>query len=100
MEPAGRGGKMTLFNSRFLPNNAEFQPDARPELQRLLEFMQQSPEKSIRITGHTNSNVFTSKSWLLDLSVYRAAAVRDFLTENGVASQRIDRKSTRLNSSH
>lgn len=89
LEPAVQGSRMVLFNIHFLPNKAEFQPNAFPELQRLLEFMQQSAGKYIRITGHTNANVFASKSWLLDLSVYRAAAVRDFLTSHGIDPNRI-----------
>ncbi|QEC51707.1 OmpA family protein [Anseongella ginsenosidimutans] len=89
LEPADKGSRMVLFNIHFLPNKAEFQPDSFSELQRLLEFMQQSADKYIRITGHTNSNVFTSKSWLLDLSVYRAAAVRDYLTGHGIEPGRI-----------
>lgn len=89
LEPAEKGGKMVLFNIRFLPNKAQFQPGSVSELDRLFEFMQQSAGKYIRITGHTNSNVFTSKSWLLDLSVYRAAAVRDYLTGRGIDPARI-----------
>lgn len=89
LEPAHKGSRMILFNIRFLPNKAEFQPSAFPELERLLEFMLQSGERYIRITGHTNSNVFANKNWLLDLSVYRAAAVRDYLTAHGVPENRI-----------
>ncbi|HYH55222.1 MAG TPA: OmpA family protein, partial [Anseongella sp.] len=89
LEPALKGGKMILFNIYFQPNKAAIQPNSLPELERLLEFMQQSADKYIRITGHTNANVFTSKSWLLDLSVYRAAAVRDYLTGKGIDPARI-----------
>lgn len=89
LELANKGSRMILFNIRFLPNKAEFHPNAFPELERLLEFMQQSAEKYIRITGHTNPNVFANKSWLLDLSVYRAAAVRDYLTGHGIPENRI-----------
>lgn len=89
LEPASKGSRMVLFNIRFLPNKAEFQPNSFPELRRLLAFMQQSSTRQIRITGHTNTNVFASKTYLLDLSVYRAAAVRDFLTEHGIDKNRI-----------
>lgn len=89
LEPAEKGSRMVLFNIGFLPNKADFQPDAFSELQRLLEFMQESAGRYIRITGHTNSNVFANKNWLLDLSVYRAAAVRDYLITHGIDKQRI-----------
>lgn len=89
MEPVVKGGKMQLFTILFLPNSAEFRPGTEAGLRRLLDFLNETPGKVIRITGHTNANVFSRRSYLTDLSVKRAAAVRDYLLLNGIDRRRI-----------
>jgi len=83
------GNKLVLKNIHFHPNKDEILPSSMPELERLLTFMRDRPNWSVKITGHTNQNVFASAKYLQQLSFNRAVAVKKFLIKNFIAEKRI-----------
>ena len=83
------GNKLVLNNIHFFPNKDEILPSSRPELDRLLTFLKERPKWTVKITGHTNPNVFASARYLQQLSFNRAVAVKKFLIENEISEKRI-----------
>lgn len=83
------GNKLVLNNIHFQPNKDEILSSAVPELDRLLQFMRERPEWTVKITGHTNQNVFASAKYLQQLSFNRAIAVKKYLIKNAIAEKRI-----------
>lgn len=83
------GNKLVLNNIHFQPNKDEILASSVPELNRLLHFMRERPEWTVKITGHTNQNVFASAKYLQQLSFNRAIAVKKYLIKNEIADKRI-----------
>jgi outer membrane protein OmpA-like peptidoglycan-associated protein len=82
-----RGLVITLGDVLFATGQAELKPGARRSLDKLSNFMQQYPQRTVRIEGFTDSvgsDVSNQR-----LSEHRADAVRDALTDAGVARDRI-----------
>ncbi len=77
----------------FVPSEARVLEESIPELENLLYFMTHNPTINIRIEGHTNS-VRSSHppEWHQDLSERRAAIVKNYLMDNGIASARLSSK--------
>jgi len=71
----------------FDTGKADIKPAMRPVLDKFAQTLQANPVTSVRIIGHTDS---TGTDVVNDpLSVRRAANTRDYLTDRGVASNRI-----------
>ena len=83
------GNKLILSNIHFYPNKDEILPSSMPELDRLLLLMKDRPDLAVKITGHTNQNVFASARYLQQLSFNRAVAVKKFLIKNSISEKRI-----------
>jgi OOP family OmpA-OmpF porin len=81
------GFVLTLSDILFAPDQAEPTPAGMHKLSSLVTILKAQPQRSIRIEGHTDSR--GPESYNFDLSQRRADAVRDFLIENGIPSQRI-----------
>ncbi len=88
-------GRIALYGIYFDTDQATIKPDSRPALQEIAKLLQQQPQLSLHVVGHTDSQ--GSLDHNLGLSKRRAEAVknaliRDFgvaagrLTPNGVAS--------------
>jgi len=82
-----RGLVITLGDVLFATGQAELKPGARRSLDKLSNFMQQYPQRTVRIEGFTDS--VGSDESNQRLSEHRADAVRDALTDAGVARDRI-----------
>lgn len=83
-----RGLVMTLQEGvLFEYNRAELKPGAMRNLQPLLTFLKEHPDRTLLIEGHTDST--GSDAYNLDLSQRRAEAVRNFLVLNGISSDRV-----------
>ncbi len=83
------GSLIVLNNIHFFPNKDEILSSSKSELERLLLFMKTRPEWNVKITGHTNTNVFAPARYLQQLSFNRAIAVKKYLTENAIEENRI-----------
>jgi len=82
-----RGLVLTLGDVLFAPNQAELTPSAMRKLYPLVTILKEQPRRRIHIEGYTDSR--GTESHNLDLSQLRADAVRDFLIDNGISSNRI-----------
>ena len=80
---------IVFYNIRFLPNSAVIVNTSGSDLNRLLHFLEQEKDWKIQITGHTNANVFTDERYLQRLSERRAWAIKNFLLDRGIASERM-----------
>lgn len=98
------GDKAILQNIHFYPNTYAFKETARPDLEKLFEFMQKAPMVSVEIQGHTASNArvkyvderyqglgeeYTFVGTAQELSEKRAKAVMGYLQYRGVDSKRL-----------
>jgi outer membrane protein OmpA-like peptidoglycan-associated protein len=69
-------------------NSAQLKPGAYPELNRVANVLNNYPQTTIRVEGHTDSK--GSEQYNMQLSQQRALAVKDALTQRGVDPRRID----------
>jgi outer membrane protein OmpA-like peptidoglycan-associated protein len=82
-----RGQVMTLAGDAFASGGAALLPEARANLQRVVEFVQRFPGKSVLIEGHTDSQGSANANQVL--SQRRADAVRTALVEDGIEVARL-----------
>jgi len=82
-----RGIVLTLGDVLFDFNKADLQPGALRTIDKLSEFLQKHPERTVAIEGHTDSK--GSHEYNLDLSQRRADSVRNALVEKGIDPARI-----------
>ena len=91
-----KGNRFTLKNILFERSKASFLPISIPELENLKNVLLTNPKLIILIEGHTDSNGKTMQASVAEklqkLSKERADAVKNYLTNNGVASDRIETK--------
>jgi outer membrane protein OmpA-like peptidoglycan-associated protein len=71
----------------FRVGRSDIEPNLRPVLDRFAQTLAEHPSTLVRVVGHTDS---TGSDAINDpLSVNRAAAVRNYLGDRGVAAQRV-----------
>ncbi len=106
-----KGDITTLYNVYFFNDAAVMLPESKYELTQLLDMMKENPRYRIRLHGHTNGNyhgkIFTlgaDKNYFSltgarervgsakDLSYERAATIKQYLIDNGIAADRIEIK--------
>jgi outer membrane protein OmpA-like peptidoglycan-associated protein len=91
--PSAKAGETAdISNLYFVGNQAVLLPKSRPELAKVLRFMQVNPHLKIEIAGHINrpnSPPVPKDSWNWQLSEARAKVVYDFLIQNEIDSSRI-----------
>ena len=90
--PARKGKKADIQNLYYVGNQDTLLAISKPELPKVLRFMQINDDLKIEIAGHVNHpnrpNV-TKDSWEFDLSVRRAKMVYNYLIENQIDSARV-----------
>ena len=91
------GSKIVLQNIYFVGGSPEFLPTSFPIVEELLDVMNKNPTLVIEIEGHIcclpgDSDGYNIKSGRYDLSVGRAQAVMNYLTEHGIAKERVSYK--------
>lgn len=86
-EATERGLMLTLRDVLFATGSAELGMGPNENLSGLLTFLEQYPDRQIVIEGHTDD--VGSAELNRQLSGRRAAAVRDYLVQRGIASRRI-----------
>jgi outer membrane protein OmpA-like peptidoglycan-associated protein len=82
-----RGLELTLSGVLYDFDKAALTPGALRSLAPLVTFLQENPDRTIAIEGHTDS--LGSDAYNQQLSQRRAEAVRDFLVQNGISAARI-----------
>ncbi len=90
--PIEVGEKVSIKNLYYVGNKAVLLPRSKPELPKVLKFMELNPAIKIEIAGHINAPFRTKaqlKKWEWDLSVNRAKVIYDFLLENNIEEERL-----------
>lgn len=87
LTPIKKGRQVVLNNIFFESGSYELLKTSNTELRFLLHFMQQNRRMRIEIQGHTDD--VGSKEDNQDLSQNRAASVRQYLIDQGIAPERI-----------
>jgi outer membrane protein OmpA-like peptidoglycan-associated protein len=82
-----RGLVLTLGDVLFATGSAELQGGASNRLNKLVNFLNEYPERRVLIEGHTDS--VGSAEYNQGLSQRRAESVRTYLTQQGIAWQRL-----------
>lgn len=86
--PVEEGEIITLSNIYYNFDEARIRPDARVDLDRLIEFMKRYPSIEVELRSHTDSR--GTKEYNYDLSIRRAENAVDYLTaEGGISENRI-----------
>ncbi|WP_207389315.1 OmpA family protein [Marinobacter halodurans] len=86
-EVTDRGVVLTLGDVLFATGSAKLQGGASSNLNRLVDFLNQYPDRNAQIEGHTDN--VGSADYNQRLSQDRADSVRHYLTQQGIASQRL-----------
>lgn len=85
------GIKFSLSSDVLFPTNSSYLTDkAKTELTKLIKILNQQRDKKIRVDGHTDAT--GEKDYNIWLSEKRAASVKKFLEDGGVAGARISTK--------
>lgn len=87
LEEADCGKAITLQNILYDLDKYFIRPDAKPELNRLAQFMKDNPGINIEVSSHTDSR--GSDSYNQTLSQNRASAAVDYVVSQGVPRSRI-----------
>lgn len=95
LRPTEKGAMADIDNLYFVGNQAILLENSKPVLPKILRFMQLNPQMKIEIAGHINlpnsAPVKDNSDYFL-LSQKRAQVVYDYLSENGIPSDRIQWK--------
>lgn len=86
-EITDRGVVLTLGDVLFATGSAELQGGASGNLNKLVGFLNEYPDRRVQIEGHTDN--VGSAELNQGLSQRRADAVRNYLTQQGIASRRL-----------
>jgi outer membrane protein OmpA-like peptidoglycan-associated protein len=86
-KPTDRGLVLTLGDVLFETGSATLSPGAGRNMDRLVQFLTDHPERLVQIDGFTDS--VGTDSYNQDLSQHRADAVRYQLVSRGISSTRI-----------
>lgn len=88
--PLEIGSQTHLYNVFFETGSFELLPDSEPELNTLIDFLQQNPALKIEVQGHTDN--VGSESYNRILSENRALTVVRYLEDKGITSDRLASK--------
>jgi outer membrane protein OmpA-like peptidoglycan-associated protein len=94
-EATDRGLVLTLGDILFATGSAELQGGAASRLNKLVNFLNQYPERRVLIEGHTDN--VGSAGYNQGLSQRRAESVRSYLTQQGIEWQRLSASGMGLN---
>lgn len=86
-EVTDRGVVVTLGDVLFATGSAELQSGDNSNLNKLVGFLNEYPERRVQIEGHTDN--VGSAAYNQGLSQRRADSVKNYLVRQGIASQRI-----------
>lgn len=90
LQPLSQDTTMVLNHVYFQTNRAELADSSRAELMSLVELLQENPSLIVEIGGHTDNQGNATDN--LSLSKRRAESVVHFLTEQGIAPERLQAK--------
>ena len=86
-KPTERGIVLTLGDVLFATGSAQLQSGADSNLNRLVAFLKEYPDRQVLIEGHTDSMGNANSNQ--QLSQRRADSVRSYLISSGIPSNRL-----------
>ena len=87
MEEADCGKAIALKNIHYDVDKYTIRNDAKPELNRLVQFMLDNPQVNVEVSSHTDSRA--TNSYNQTLSQNRANAAVDYLVSQGISRSRL-----------
>ncbi|MEN7548528.1 OmpA family protein [Rapidithrix thailandica] len=87
LDPLKKGSKVRLNNIFFESDSYTLLGKSKTELEKLVKFMKENPSVKIQVGAHTDSD--GSEKYNQDLSLNRAKAVVEYLSQKGIASEQI-----------
>lgn len=87
MDPADCGKAIVLKNILYDLNKYFIREDAKPELNRLIQFMIDNPEVKVELSSHTDSRA--PDAYNMTLSQNRANAAVDYIVSKGILKNRL-----------
>lgn len=87
MEKIDCNTAIRLDNIHYDLDKYDIRPDAKPELDRLVQFLKDNPEVRVELSSHTNSRA--SNEYNQKLSQNRANAARAYVISQGISPSRI-----------
>jgi outer membrane protein OmpA-like peptidoglycan-associated protein len=92
LEKLAPGKQLLLEDIKFAQDSDDFLPIALPALKRLLDFLALNDDVNVEIQGHVNAPDMENTNKVQKLSEDRAKAVKKFLKNNGILSDRMTAK--------
>ena len=90
LAPMEKGQVLSLNSLFFAAAQYEILPQSYIELDRLYDILNSNLSLTIEVMGHTDqAKKETSDQYLIDLSLNRALAVKDYLVQHGISPNRI-----------
>ncbi len=86
-KPVSVGDAVTLNNILFDQGKADLRPESRPELDKVVAFLQANPKAEIELSGHTSSEGDAALN--RSLSYRRVKACKDYIVSKGVDRGRV-----------
>lgn len=88
LTPIDSGSKFILRDLTFDRSSHVLSDPSKRELGKILELLQDNPEISLEIHGHTDNQGDALKNY--ELSVDRVTSVKNYLIENGISANRLN----------
>ena len=82
------GKSIVLRNVFFETDDYKLKSESKTELDKVVKFMLENPERRVEISGHTDN--IGSEAYNLELSKQRAQSVIDYLNSQGVIKERLE----------
>jgi outer membrane protein OmpA-like peptidoglycan-associated protein len=87
LTPLAAGQRIALNNLFFQQSKADILPTSRPELDRLVQVLQENPDLKIRLEGHTDNQGDPKLN--VKLSEERVQHLQQYLVGQGIAAERL-----------
>lgn len=87
MDKADCDESVRLDNIHYDLDKYDIRPDARPELNRLVQFLKDNPEIRVELSSHTDSR--GTHAYNEQLSQRRADAAKSYIVSQGISASRI-----------
>lgn len=81
------GESIRLNNILYDSNKAFIREDAKPDLNKVVQFMKDNPDAKVELSAHTDSQ--GRSSYNLSLSERRARSAADYILKQGIAPSRV-----------
>ncbi len=87
MEKVDYDKALRLDNIHYDTGKADIRPDAQPELDRLVQFLNDNPNVKVELSSHTDSR--SAADYNLKLSQRRADEAKKYIVSKGIVANRI-----------